>query len=838
MTIAFLRAASTAKTCSQWRPRPDDSFMAETGQANTKADEAKSPEGKGVAPDLEKTENGDAQGDGTEKKEKKMGKMKSFRESMRLIKEKSPLTSNNRSSKEILNTETALERSNSASTSEKDTPAPASPRPSPGSPMLSPVKALMGVFKKEGDSTEGSPQISKTLGHSRSRSDPTAAVGDVLIKSGEVIRRSFRLNKKEKVPKQEPLQPVSEVVSEQSLEKAGVEETYTIPEIPLTPLSVMQINKLIEMEVLEEAHLNLLSLREELRREQEAGGEETSSADLVNKQKDLDLLYRALRDKVKDIVRDSSKLPSRNKELLVHVARIIQEEERREGSAGSGPGGWKDTWKEAVLEGVRAKIGSVHLDSREQNTAWLAVHLGLLGTAIVEDLENVKNELKGSYPPSFDVFNTYVDCYHQAIAQHLKKILQPKLDSKDLYALLDWIINRYESEKIMGSLTLQPDMREDNKALSLEQGFLDRIKTTYFERLKEDLRTYLGNLVNFEYDDMWKERKRPSIDEGFYHSEIPIDILTVIKSYVVNSKRIDANLEKKVVCACSEELKGFPQRFEAAFRQQSDTWTNHPLQAEYEITYINSFTALKEQMEVFRDSSPTQVEQLRKEMEAVVSRLGQSLLERYKAEIKPFLRRMMTRKWLSTDEDFQGIVNSTESLSKICRGMKPPYVETFVNEVHYHVVKEYISQLMKNNYSCKNGKNVRAAAKMKQEWEELQDLFEELKSTSDWLQPIGEHLCNIIGQKNKKEIKNSLQPLVRDYPDFSKKHLSAVLSFRGMVRGRERQLILRRLGELKQSAGGSGDMSRALFSDMQVTINTDCLARVPLFCLPPFLSDS
>ncbi|XP_036398952.1 exocyst complex component 3-like protein 4 [Megalops cyprinoides] len=810
--------------------------MAETGQGNAKADEAKSPEGKGVAPDLEKTENGEAQADGTGKREKKMGKMMSFRESMRLIKEKSPLTSNNRSSKEILNTERALERSNSASTPEKDTPAPASPRPSPGSPMLSPVKALMGVFKKEGDSAEGSPQTRKTHGHSRSQSDPTLAVSNVPSKSG--IRRSLWLSKKEKVPKQEPLQPVSEVASEKSLETAGVEETYTIPEIPLTPLSVMQINKLIEMEVLEEAHLNLLSLREELRREQEAGGDAASTMDLVNKQKDLDLLYRALRDKVKDIVRDSSKLPSRNKELLVHVARIIQEEEKREGSSGSGQGGWMDTWKEAVLEGVRAKIGSVHLDSREQNTSWLAVHLGLLGTAIVEDLENVKNELKDSYPPSFDVFNTYVDCYHQAIAQHLKKILQLKLDSKDLYALLDWIINRYESEKIMGSVTLQPDMREDNKALSLEHGFLDRIKTTYFERLKEDVRTNLGNLVKLECDDMWKERKRPSIDEGFYHSEIPIDILTVIKPYVVNSKRIDPNLEKKVVCACSEELKGFPQRFEAAFRQQSETWTDHSLQAEYEITYINSFTALKEQMEVFRDSSPEQVEQLGKEMEAVVSRLGQCLLERYKAEIRPFLRRMMTRKWLSTDEDFKGIVNSTKRLSNLCGGMKPPYVQTFVNEVQYYVVKEYISQLMKNNYSCKNGKNVDAAAKMKNQWEELQGLFEELKSTSDWLEPIGEHLCNIIGQKNKKEIKNSLQPLLRDYPDFSKKHLAAVLSFRGMVRGRERQLILRRVRELKQSAGDSGDVSRALFSDMQVTVNTDCLARVPFFCLPPCLSDS
>lgn len=208
----------------------------------------------------------------------------------------------------------------------------------------------------------------------------------------------------------------------------------------------MQINKLIEMEVLEEAHLNLLSLRQELQQERERCTDDASRKELAKKEKDLSLLYGTLRDKVKDIVRDSNTLTSRNKKLLVHVARIIQEEEKREGEPGGmvGPGAWRGFWKEAVSEGVQAKLGSVHLDGREQNTSWLAVHLGLLGKAIVEDLENVKAELQGSYPPGFKVFSTYVDCYHGAVSQHLKKLPQQVTDLKDYYALLDWIINRYQ----------------------------------------------------------------------------------------------------------------------------------------------------------------------------------------------------------------------------------------------------------------------------------------------------------------------------------------------------------------------------------------------------------
>lgn len=205
----------------------------------------------------------------------------------------------------------------------------------------------------------------------------------------------------------------------------------------------MQISNLIEMEVLEEAHLNLLALRQEFQQERQCFGED-STMELAKKEKDLNLLYRSLRNKITTIVRDSNSLPSRNKGLLVHVARIIQEEERRAEEPGGLPGSWMQSWREAVGEGVRANVESVHLERQEQNTSWLAVHLGLLGKAIVEDLERVRKELRCSYPPSFMVFSVYVRSYHRVVGQHLKKLEQQVTELKDLYGLLDWILNRYK----------------------------------------------------------------------------------------------------------------------------------------------------------------------------------------------------------------------------------------------------------------------------------------------------------------------------------------------------------------------------------------------------------
>lgn len=208
-------------------------------------------------------------------------------------------------------------------------------------------------------------------------------------------------------------------------------------------LPVMQISKLIEMEVLEEAHLNLLALRREFQQEQRRCGED-SPMELSKKEKDLSLLYGDLRGKIKAIVRDSNSLPSRNKGLLVHVARIVQEEERRAEEPGGAPGSWMEFWREAVAEGVQAKVGGIHLGQKEQSVSWLSVHLGLLGKAVVEDLESVRKELHWSYPPSFKVFGTYVNSYHRVVGQHLKMLEQRVTEHRDLYALLDWILNHYK----------------------------------------------------------------------------------------------------------------------------------------------------------------------------------------------------------------------------------------------------------------------------------------------------------------------------------------------------------------------------------------------------------
>ncbi|RXN24791.1 exocyst complex component 3 4 isoform X1 [Labeo rohita] len=513
----------------------------------------------------------------------------------------------------------------------------------------------------------------------------------------------------------------------------------------------MQIQEYIQKDMLKQAYLNLLSLRLELQAEQSTLGQGASKANLDKKEKDLSLLYDRLREKTSVIVRNS------NKELLVCVAHIILEEEKRQGEPGATQG-WREAWRDAILNGVRDTLEKVPLDSREQNASWLEVHLELLDKAVVDDLERVKTELRSLYPADFNVHETYVSCHHEAVGEHVKKLVEKVTELKDYNTLLEFITRSYPS-----------DLKDQQRALIKEED-LNKIKITYFDCQKVDFKLKLENFIKIE-KEMWEKKKSPERTDGFVISKIDMGICELIASYAGNLEKIDENLGKSIIRSCLEELNPFYTRFEEEFSQNTVSLLTSDLLdcclwVEYHITYINSFNSLKENVQCYKESCSAQVESLEKKVDGLTQRLRQAVMDHFKSEVKPYMDSMMTKKWLKTDEDFKEVVSTIENYSWLCKSMRAPSAQIFVNDMHYYVAKEYVSQLMKKKYSCKKAKNEDAAIKMKQQWNELKKLFVEMGSSLNWLYPLGNYLSDIIGMEIEKNIKDLLNPLVSNYPDI------------------------------------------------------------------------
>lgn len=69
--------------------------------------------------------------------------------------------------------------------------------------------------------------------------------------------------------------------------------------------------------------------------------------------------------------------------------------------------------------------------------------------------------------------------------------------------------------------------------------------------------------------------------------------------------------------------------------------------------------------------------------------------------------------------------------------MCDPYTQVFVSHLHFHVLREYVGQLMKNKYSCKNRKHEKAAAKIREQWEKLVDVFTDMVNVMGQWWPSG-----------------------------------------------------------------------------------------------------
>ncbi|KAF3845105.1 hypothetical protein F7725_008268 [Dissostichus mawsoni] len=691
-----------------------------------------------------------------------LGMFKTLRKNLRRAAEKSPLTSGGKGLKVTTGNESGSLTPQS---------------PSLSSPVTSPLENIGGLFnKKDEEDSDTTPQKGKGL--ARSKTDPNMNRFDSILTRGESIRRSLNLGtKKDKACRQKPLVSVSEGPAEEKTEEKERRRSTHCQKY--------------HTHHSQDAHLNLLALRQEFQQERERSGDD-SPVELAKKEKDLNLLYGELRNKIKTIVRDSNSLPSGNKELLEPVARIIQEEEKRAEQPGGLQDSWREAWREAVGEGVKVKIGSIELEQKEKNPSWLAVHLGLLGKTILEDLESVKKDLRWSYPPSFKVFSTYVRSYHSGVGQHLKKLEPQVTEVKDLYALLNWIINGYKS------VSLQPEMEEESSDLQLEEDFLKKLKDKYCCKLK--VRSTTSEVM---------DRETPEKDEGFLHSQFPMDIWTNLKGPIVYSAEIDAQLEQKVISSCLQELKDFPKRFEAGFRLHCSAL--QPLWTEYQITYINSFTALH--MEGYRDTCPAEVEDLKKETNGLIFRLMQGL--------EPYLKRMITRKWLTDDQDFKQLSRRTELLSKHCALMRPPHNQAAPprgTRIHRPADEE---KLLVQEPETRESSEQDPQAVGRTEGP-----FKDMKSAHEWLYYVGDELSVIIQQKNKRDIKNHLETL---------KHLVAVLYFRGLIRGREHQLILQKFTELKKH---KAEQTKTRAEFYFIPANTDCFSHLPFSCLSSLLPDN
>ncbi|XP_032882374.1 exocyst complex component 3-like protein 4 isoform X2 [Amblyraja radiata] len=607
-----------------------------------------------------------------------------------------------------------------------------------------------------------------------------------------------------------------------------------LPEFGVGHQLVMEINQLITNKLFLEANENINKLEKELLNERKLAKDEECHQKNMVKVRDLHLLLDALVEQITSIIANSLTTPEENSSHLRSAINVIDMDEAAEkewqeamnpsdAESFRRPRKWKELWAETVTKSVKERISNLPFVAKEQKASWMALHLLDLQQTIVEDLKTVKNFTQKSYPGSYNIFNVYLKYYHQTVSSHLECIQQKQLESNDLYALLNWIIHTYKSGDVMNHPDLLPEVNVEELGPLLDQGIIKNIMDKYTEALKLKVPTWMINTLK-EDKSKWSESAyEPEIMMGCYRSHVASDICEMIASHLNESGKISKDLKKSVLCYCLEELTNFIHCYQQDLKVRKQSASN-PLPLL--VVSINSYTALEEFMKTLKQDNDAHFEKVEKTLKNSVQELNKILSDDLLLQALPCFKKLMTRKWLTCSEDFNQLIRKTEIYCKDFKKMKQANCQVLVSDLHYQFVKTYIIQMMKMNISWKlPARRVTAANKIKEELGRISKMYQEFGTTASWLFPVTQHLFEFINA-NDTDLESKLIALYKDYPDIGEEHISALLYFRGISRGRKKSKLMKHFSQLEETMKEPIKTSHPfLFADIKTG---------PVTCLPSF----
>ncbi|TKR96038.1 hypothetical protein L596_010116 [Steinernema carpocapsae] len=197
---------------------------------------------------------------------------------------------------------------------------------------------------------------------------------------------------------------------------------------------------------------------------------------------------------------------------LVTALRIIEREERidkyyLEHKASTNnfmppgrPRQWKKECFDVLERNVQHRVEGNQLEDRSINKQWLARYLEVCRRVVVEDLRVAKGGVVNCFPPHYQIYERFVQMYHNCISRKLREIAQDKLEKNELVQLLNWVQN-YGGEQILGNPVLQINtaaMLADFPVLP--KSTINQLCEQFVEITKKDMHEWLEKTLVQEKD--------------------------------------------------------------------------------------------------------------------------------------------------------------------------------------------------------------------------------------------------------------------------------------------------------------------------------------------------
>ncbi|XP_056151761.1 tumor necrosis factor alpha-induced protein 2-like [Lampris incognitus] len=471
------------------------------------------------------------------------------------------------------------------------------------------------------------------------------------------------------------------------------------------------------------------------------------------------------------------------------------------------PSRWRERHNVVLRDLVEERMESVAPPKPRADQSCMQQDLCELGKRVKEDLRRVVQEVKGCYPPEFDICKLYAVFYHQAFGARLKTIADFMLDDKDSTCLLRWATVHYRN--ILESGELVNDISSEELGDLLPEEMLEVLEEQYLTKTQVALQTCITKVLE-EEEKVWQTGKEPEKQDGIFISPLAIDVIQFINGAVQAAEIVLRGKCKAEPLTCL--LKEFLQ----SFQKYQDNVLKRSSANSKSVVMANLIC-----VEQFREYISKKPELFSKDVEesclsvlTAMKKLGHAyLLNPIHKEMKPQYKSLGTKNWLENRLLFKKVLDSVEGHIQDLRGLTPPCHQELMGQLHLDVTVEYVKRLLKRNVKLKNKDIQRQGSEaVSEDGQRLHDLFAREGSKDDWLNYILPKIAELLRLQDLSAMQMEVAVMGAEYPDLSTKHVSALLKLKSNMSKADRKKVKEAL--LDGVTGNSRPAARPFFSNV------------------------
>ncbi|XP_069510088.1 exocyst complex component 3-like protein isoform X2 [Ambystoma mexicanum] len=622
------------------------------------------------------------------------------------------------------------------------------------------------------------------------------------------------------------LESLRDLVSEHAQLSAVISK---LPHVFSLPEAVAETQHLIDGRHLLESHTRLMELecwRDDILRQIHRA----STGPLSPQDQEAVLSYFAgvqelseeLAQELWDVVVCGTTLVRKDPTLFVSAVRIIEREEQIDSTLLESssphrflppgrPKAWRQAFFRVIQESIEARFRATQLDIRSHG---LARHLAALQNNILDELNVVRHLMAQCCPPHYHIVQECVAMYHKSVVAHLQNILTWELEKSETFALLNWTLNVYPSEEMMGHPDLRPDVDLALLGPLLAPEVTEQLQRKYVHQVKADMVEWLQKTLEVEFSDWFREEEPETDHEEFYQSTMPVIIMQILDENVRVAAIISDSLRQKMVSMAVQEFESFLSRLRDALVEYGKEHDRDPSTSKHYIPYLlttvnnclqlSSSISFLQQDEAAVPSFAKSSSSLHAALDRTQKKACRLLVDELLIELQPLFLQLPSRHWLSGFQIIDRVCSVTERYCKHFSQTRDPAFKFLLSESERMVVIEYIRGFMQKRLQCKNQEERgQVADHMSQEAQQLEELFLRvglLKTEQCNSVILG--IQELIRLQDPSLLSLEVSGFTAKYPDISDDHISALLEIRGDVSRDVRNLVLEMMHQNPRSPPG------------------------------------